>query len=141
MIRVAEPSDRLHVEALLLAEGLPLDGVADHFESYFVLEDGGRIVGAAGLELYGSAALLRSVVVATHAKRAGLGSLLTERALEEARARGAENVYLLTTTAEDFFPRFGFEPVARDDVPIAVRSSREFQGACPASAVVMRRRR
>jgi amino-acid N-acetyltransferase len=49
-------------------------------------------------------------------------------------------VFLLTTTAERFFPRFGFEEIARDEVPASVQASVEFQSACPASAIVMRKR-
>ena len=54
-----------------------------------------------------------------------------------ARERGVSAIFLLTTTAEDFFPRFGFERVSRAAVPESVRASVEFQSACPASAVVM----
>ena len=141
MIRSAEPTDRANVEALLVAAGLPIDGVAEHFASFFVVDDGGRIVGVAGIELYGEHALLRSVAVADDAKSSGVGTLLTQRVLEEAAARGARAVYLLTTTAERFFPRFGFERITREDVPDGLRASREFQGACPTSATVMRRQR
>jgi amino-acid N-acetyltransferase len=49
-------------------------------------------------------------------------------------------VFLLTTTAEGFFPRFGFEAVRHADVPASVQASVEFQSACPASAIVMRKR-
>jgi amino-acid N-acetyltransferase len=139
MIRGAEPSDRERVESLLVASGLPLDGVVDHFSSFFVVDDGDEIVGVAGVELYGKDALLRSVAVSSHTKGTGVGTLLTRRAIDEACARGARAIYLLTTTAEQFFPRFGFERVSREEVPEGVRVSREFQGACPASATVMRR--
>jgi amino-acid N-acetyltransferase len=138
MIRPAGPDDRDAVEALLRAAGLPTDGVADHLDTFFVVDDGGQIIGSAGLELYGEHALLRSVAIDPEARRSGLGSTLTRRALDEARARGAQAVYLLTTTAEEFFPRFGFRRSAGTEVPLPVRESREFQGACPASATVMR---
>ena len=69
-----------------------------------------------------------------------MGHHLTEAALNLARTRGADTVFLLTTTAEKFFPRFGFEPISREDVPASVQASIEFQSACPASAVVMRKR-
>jgi amino-acid N-acetyltransferase len=49
-------------------------------------------------------------------------------------------VFLLTTTAEAFFPKFGFEQIQRIDVPISLQASVEFQSACPASAIVMRKR-
>ncbi len=139
MIRAAKPSDRADVEALLVAARLPTEGVAEHFGSFFVVEEEGRVMGAAGLEAYGPDVLLRSVVIAKEARGAGVGSRLTRRAVDEARARGARAVYLLTTTAASFFPRFGFERVARGDVPASMQASRELQGACPASAVVMRR--
>ena len=140
MIRWAEPADLASVEALVRGAGLPLDGLSDHFGHFFVFDDGGTILGTAGLEMHGAYALLRSLVVANAARGRGLGALLTARALGEATARGIRAVYLLTTTAETFFPRFGFQRIARDDVPPALRASRELQGACPASAVVMERR-
>jgi amino-acid N-acetyltransferase len=138
VIRSAQPEDRAHVEALLIAAGLPTEGVAEHFGSFFVVDDGGRVVGAAGVELYGESALLRSVVVTGDLKGRGWGSTLTRRALGEAQARGARVAYLLTTTADGFFPRFGFERITRGEVPPAVACSCEFQGACPATAIAMR---
>ena len=138
MIRTAEPEDRPGVEALLVAANLPVDGVAGHFATFFVVDEGAQIVGAAGIELYDKYALLRSVVVADDRRGAGLGALLTRRALDEAEARGVGAIFLLTSTAEAFFPRFGFAPVPREEVPERVRTSREFQGACPASATAMR---
>jgi amino-acid N-acetyltransferase len=139
MIRAANAGDREAVEALLAASGLPTDGVAEHFGSFLVAEQGGRIVGAVGVELYGRDALLRSVVVAKEARSAGLGMTLTRRAIDEARARGVRTLYLLTTTAETFFPRAGFVSVSRDEVPRGVQASRELNGACPASSTLMRR--
>jgi amino-acid N-acetyltransferase len=140
MIRGAQPPDRSAVEALLAAAGLPTEGVDEHLDSFFVEDDGGRVVGAVGLELYGEDGLLRSVVVAGSARGAGLGSTLTRRALDEARARGVRTVYLLTTTAEAFFPRFGFERTTREDIPERLQASRELRGACPSTAVAMRLR-
>jgi amino-acid N-acetyltransferase len=65
---------------------------------------------------------------------------LSEAALALARERGSRIAFLLTTTAERFFPKLGFEPIVRDEVPASVQASIEFQSACPASAVVMRKR-
>jgi amino-acid N-acetyltransferase len=58
--------------------------------------------------------------------------------LDRARERGVREMYLLTTTAERWFPRFGFTRIAREQVPDAVRGSVEFREACPAFAAVMR---
>ncbi len=138
MIRGAREDDRAAIEALLRSAQLPIEGVADHLGSFFVAEDGDRTLAVGGLEAYGEVALLRSVAVALDARSSGLGSLVTHRVLDEARVRGMTSVYLLTTTAERFFPRFGFEVIERSEVPQPMRASRELQGACPASAIVMR---
>ena len=65
--------------------------------------------------------------------------LLPNTFRDTAKPLGMSAIYLLTTTAERFFPRFGFEVVTREDVPDSVKASVEFQGACPATAVIMRR--
>jgi amino-acid N-acetyltransferase len=119
---------------------LPLAGVDEHVQTLIVARDGSHVVGTAAVELYPDGALLRSVAVDPSRQGRRLGHQLTEAALNLARAHGADTVFLLTTTAERFFPRFGFEPITRDDVPASVQDSVEFQSACPASAIVMRRR-
>jgi len=128
------------VEALLEREHLPLAGLRDHGEYVLVARAGNRIVGCAALELYEDGALLRSLAVEAEHRGSGLGSELTHAALRMADTRGMPAVYLLTTTAERFFPRFGFEVVDRADVPHSVRQSVEFSYACPSSALVMRKR-
>jgi len=92
-----------------------------------------------GLEVYGNCALLRSAVVDAGRRGSGLGIDLVESLLRRAGTRGVREIYLLTTTAEHFFPRFGFARISRGDVAPAVRASEEFRGACPDSAVAMRR--
>jgi amino-acid N-acetyltransferase len=138
VIRGAEPRDLSGVVLLLAGAGLPTEGVDEHLRSFFVEDEDGRLSGVAGLELYGEHALLRSVVVAGSARGTGLGSTLTRHALEEARVRGVHAVYLLTTTAEAFFPRFGFARIAREEIPESLQASQELRGACPSTAIAMR---
>lgn len=137
VIRPARKGDRVVVEGLIEGAGLPLAGVRESFDHFFVAEYGAEVAGAAGLERHGGDGVLRSVVVAPSARGRGLGSRLTERALEAARSAGLRRVYLLTTTAESYFPRHGFEPIAREAASPAVRRSVEFREACPESAVAM----
>jgi len=139
-IRRAKDSDLIAVERLLAASDLPIDGVRDNFSSFVVADDNGAIAGAIGLEKYGSAALLRSAVVDEKSRGSGIGRKLVEQLLQRAEEAGVDELYLLTTTAEDYFPRFGFIRTSREDVPDAVKSSAEFRGACPDTAVVMTRR-
>jgi amino-acid N-acetyltransferase len=138
-LRSATPDDLPAVMSLLERSSLPTEGVSDNFSRFILAEDQGRLVGAVGLELYGASALLRSAAVEESWRGTGVGRVLVERALDVARERGIDDVYLLTTTAENYFPRFGFTCVSRDAVAEGVRASVEFQSACPASATVMRR--
>jgi amino-acid N-acetyltransferase len=140
MIRRATAADTTDVEALLTASHLPLEGVREALGCFVVAHDEGRLVGVAGIEecgVRGEHALLRSVAVDPAWRSRGLGRILVERAIELAESRGAKALYLLTTTAERYFPSFGFEQTSRDAVPEDVRATAEFQGACPSSATVM----
>jgi amino-acid N-acetyltransferase len=138
-IRLATPGDFAGVVGLLEAADLPTAGLKPALPDFLVAEDRGRIVGAIGLEVYGNCALLRSAVVDPGRRGSGLGRDLVESLLERARARAVREIYLLTTTAERYFTRFGFLPISRTEVASAVRASEEFRGACPDSAVAMRR--
>lgn len=138
-VRAASEQDWDAISALLKRKGLPLAGARDHLAHFVVAEDeASALAGVGGLEVYGEAALLRSLVVAT--SHQGLGTTLVEALIERARALGVTELVLLTTTAAGFFPRFGFARIDRAEVPVAVLASREFQGACPSSAQAMRAR-
>lgn len=136
-VRPAAPGDLAAVERILTASGLPLDGVREALPNFVVAEAGGEVVGVAGLEVRHDNALLRSVAVSPDWRSHGLGRALVTRVISDAEARGIRALYLLTTTAERYFPSFGFRKTTRQEVPAAVRETSEFQGACPASAIVM----
>ena len=125
------------VLALLEGSGLPKEGFEEHLATALAAREGGRVVGSAALEIYGTSALLRSVAVASKRRGEGLGERLTQEALKLARERGAERAYLLTETADGFFGRFSFRGVSRSEVPERVRGSVEFVSACPESARAM----
>ncbi len=137
-IRPATERDLPAITALLETNKLPLAGVEAYVATTLVLQRNARVVACAAVEMHGAAGLLRSVAVQEELRGEGLGHQITQAALDLARARGLTSVYLLTTTAEKFFPRFGFREVAREDVDAEVQKSVEFTKACPASAVAMR---
>ena len=137
-LRAATRADWDAIAALLGACGLPLAGAEPHVEEFVVATRGDAIVGCAGLERHGAAALLRSVAVAPELRGTGLGVALVEAAIARARAGGVDTLALLTTTAERYFPRFGFRVAPRDALPESLHASEELRGACPASAVAMR---
>ncbi|XXF77934.1 arsenic resistance N-acetyltransferase ArsN2 [Myxococcaceae bacterium GXIMD 01537] len=135
--RPARPEDLRAVEALLSDAGLPRQGVAAHLTHFVVAERAGVLVAAAGVERYETSGLLRSVVVDAAQKGIGVGAALVRRLIEKADAEGLHALFLLTTTAADYFPRFGFARIDRAQLPGELHASEELRGACPASAVVM----
>ena len=138
-LRTARKGDLPAVERLLTASSLPLEGVAENIDTFVVAESGGELVGVAGLEVCCSNALLRSTAVDPAWRGHGVGRQLVERIIADAESRGIRGLYLLTTTAERYFPSFGFVRTTREAVPEEVRATAEFKDACPASAVVMTR--
>ncbi len=135
----ATAADRRYVESLLERNGLPAADVPPERDAlclYVCLRDGER-TGAGGTELHGNVGLLRSVVVEEGARGEGIGRGLCERLAERASAAGVERLYLLTTTAADFFRDLGYENVARADVPAAVRETSQFSELCPSTAVCL----
>jgi N-acetylglutamate synthase-like GNAT family acetyltransferase len=138
-IRTATDGDLASVGRLLEAADLPQEGLGDQWGSgYAVAVEDGEVVGAAGIERYGRYGLLRSVVTDPRRRGRGIGEALVGNRLAWAGTEGLDGVYLLTTTAAAYFPRLGFERVARDDLPLEIRESKEFATVCPASAVAMR---
>lgn len=125
------------IAQLLMAAGLPLDGARDHMDHFIVGEIDGELACAGGLEVYGADALLRSVVVAEEMRGRSCARQLLDLLIQDCIKLGVTRVYLLTTTAQAYFSKLGFTVVDRAEIPEPVRRSREFQGACPASATAM----
>ena len=138
-IRRATAGDLAAIETLLSRAGLPLAGVRDSIDNFFVADAMNTVVGSVGIEAHGSFALLRSAAVSEALRGRGVGRRLIEAVIEDSQQKGLHAVYLLTTTAENYFPSFGFERVERLSVPSELEASPEVQGACPASATVMRK--
>ena len=124
--------------ALLSSAHLPTEDLTPaHCESFFFTGPADAPTGLVGLELFGDVALLRSLVVAAQRRGQGAGRTLLEHAESHARDRGVRALYLLTTTAENFFARHGYQRAERDSAPAAIRATREFAGICPASSAFM----
>jgi L-amino acid N-acyltransferase YncA len=136
--RAATAADWAPVAALLTQALLPLAGAEAHLDQFLLAFRDDELVASAGLEVYGSTALLRSVAVSQGERSTGLGQEIVRRLLDRAYETGLKMIVLLTTTADRFFPRFGFVRVTRAEVPGEVFTSPEFQGVCPTSSTVMR---
>jgi amino-acid N-acetyltransferase len=136
-ITFAASEDLPRVLALLEQCGLPQAGLDTTAPQILVAWDDETLVGCAALEEYGTAALLRSVAVDPARRSQQLGTLLVHRLLDYAREHGIQDLYLLTETAGEYFPRFGFHPITREAVSPAIHQSIEWTTACPDSAQAM----
>jgi len=128
VLRSARPGDIPEIERLLAAEWLPPMAITEFLPSFWVLERDGRVAGCAGIEIYGEAAVLRSVAVAPELRGTGEGDQLVRTALDYAREHEAKTVYLFTMHAAPFFARHGFVPVTTDDFEPSVRESWQYVG-------------
>jgi amino-acid N-acetyltransferase len=136
----ARPHDLRGALDVLGRSELTEQDVAERWGHYFVVrEDDGRVVAVAGLEVHGEDGLLRSVAVDPDYRGQGLAASLVEAAMDRARLVRLRSVYLLTTTARDYFARHAFADVPREEAPVAIRESWEFRTGCPSTAAFMKR--
>jgi amino-acid N-acetyltransferase len=136
----AAAGDLPAIRALLRSCDLRDDDVGEAGQHFFLARGGADLAGCIGIEVHGQDALLRSFAVSPAWRRQGLGAALHERAMTMARELGIRDLYLLTTTVRERALRDGFEDVARETVPEAIREGSQFRGLCPASAACMRAR-
>lgn len=134
----AGPADEPEIIQLLRSCGLPTEDLAAGLPHFFVAKSGGALIGCVGLELFGSSALFRSLAVNPSWRGRGLSGELWQLARREAIEAGVENIFLLTTTAEALFTKWGFVRTSRDTAPLRIQKSREFASLCPSSAAFMR---
>ena len=136
-IRFADPGADSAVRALLQEAELPFDDISSHLRNFILAFSAEELVGTVGIEFYGRYALLRSLAVTASLRGSGIGGLLYDQVINHARSRGAEEVYLLTTTAETFFSRRGFRRMDRESLPEPIQRTEECRELCPAAATCM----
>lgn len=127
------------IRRLLVAALLPSGDVGGPNQRFIVARQGGRVVGCAGLETFGEDGQLRSMAVHWTSRNGGLGSRLHGRLLFEALQAGVRNLYVVTTTAADFFTRQGYRKVRATDVPPGVLASEEYATFVPGGGVALSR--
>jgi amino-acid N-acetyltransferase len=139
-LRALVAADMPAVRALLAASELPTEDIDDASISLVGAFDGDVLVGVIGLQACGGVGLLRSLAVAPSHRDRGIARALCQRVFAMTGERAMTSLWLLTTSAKDYFTRLGFDAVARDEAPEAIRSNAQFTALCPSSAQVMRRR-
>lgn len=123
---------------LLRSNGLPYEDIPSKICYLFIGYVGSRIIGIGGMEIYGNYGLLRSLVIEESLRGKGYGFALCNKLIEHGRLKGINEIHLLTTTADDFFKKIGFERIERNMAPAVIQNTTEFKSLCPSSAVCMR---
>ncbi len=136
----ASDTDRSSLETLLHSLNLPIEDLPGTLENFIIAKEAGNIIGSAGLEVYGSYALLRSLAVSTSTQGKGVGHRLYRAIMQLATEKAVKEVYLITTTAAPFFEKQGFVKADRLSVPAPIRNTAQFSSVCPSSATVMQRK-
>ena len=132
----AQEADISAIKTLLAEAELPGD-VEGHRDDFLVARHEKKVVGCVGMEVRGSDALFRSLVVTLAYRGLGMARRLYESLVAHARTRGVERAYLLTTTVEPLAKAWGFRRIDRAQVPKRIQDTSEFRGGCCASAVAM----
>lgn len=104
---------------------------------FMAARKGGQIIGAAGLEVRGDTALMRSVAVAEKHRGEKIGAGLVRAVEQLARSLGVKTAWLLTLTAPGFFEKLGYGVADRASAPAAIRDTSEFATQCPRTATCM----
>lgn len=132
-------NERLQAIAILQQQKLPTSDI-DEDKLLYLLMSGENIIGTAGLEIFEDCALLRSVSVIKEEQGKGYGKIINNEIENYAKESGINCLYLLTTTAKDFFDKQGYCVIKRHESPAALQQTAEFTSLCPSTAVVMKKR-
>ncbi len=97
----------------------------------------GEIVGTIGLEIVSNDGLVRSLAISDKFRGQGVAKDLATAIERYARSKGVNTLYLITTTAENFFTKSGYEGIPRESAPDNVKSLDEFQRFTAKTAVCM----
>ena len=132
------PGEAAAVKTLIAEAGLGADDLEQHkLDHFIVARKGDALVGTVGLEPAGDCALLRSLAVAAAHRRQAIAARLVTAIERYARSHGVTQMYLLTTTAADFFVKQGYHTVLRESAPDTLQATEEFRSICPDTAACL----
>lgn len=89
----------------------------DNMRDYFVYEEQGKVIGTGAFHIcWEDLAEIRSLCVTESSRGKGIGRMLVEACIEEARKLNIAKVFLLTYQ-EEFFGKCGFTLVDKKELP------------------------
>lgn len=94
-----------------------LSELYENIRDFSVVRSGDEVIGCAALHVFWSdLAEIRAVAVVEGMQTQGVGQLVTEACIKEAKDLGIETLFCLTYKP-DFFERFGFRQVDKKELP------------------------
>lgn len=133
----SEPNLAKVSQLLSQADLVPIGLENDQLHLFCELAEEEQLIGVIGVEVYGSACLLRSLAVREDRRNAGIARMLLKEALAFAQQSQCFDVYIITETIGDTMLRYGFTNITRKDVPQEILQSPFFNGICPCTSQVM----
>jgi amino-acid N-acetyltransferase len=124
--------------ALLKKNNLPTEDL-DPGKQLFVVEEGAEVIATVAVEYDFNDALLRSLSVAEEKRKTGVGVELVNFIEDYVRKQGVQNLYLLTTTAADFFLKRGYQIIDRGSVPHFIQNTKEYSVLCASASTLMKK--
>jgi len=131
--------DLENVLRLLKLVDLPIEGVKEHFQNFFLIKEDNLAIGCIGIEIYGQVGLLRSLAVHPSFQNKGLGQKLVGWIERYSTEKGINSIYLLTETAENFFLKLGYQFIPREKTDPKIKQSIEFTTLCPSAPVMVKK--
>jgi amino-acid N-acetyltransferase len=124
MLRHAHISDARAIHALLLdfsrdgqLLGRSLADIYNVIRDFYVFEVDGKILGVGALAIFWEdLAEVRSLAVTVEQQGRGIGRMIVERCLDEAREMGLKRVFSLTYQP-GFFKKLGFADIEKTELP------------------------
>lgn len=123
---------------LLKKNNLPTEDINPGTQ-LFVMEEDDSVVATVAVEYDYDTALLRSLSVSQEKRNSGIGIMLVEFIEDYVQKQGVQTIYLLTTTAEDFFLKRGYQTTDRKAVPGFIKNTSEYSTVCSSSSTVMKK--
>lgn len=124
MIRKAKIRDIKQIQGLINSFAkddlmLPrsINELYENLRDFFVYEDKNKIIGCGALHIsWDDLAEIKSLAVARKHHKEGIGMVLVEACIQEARELGAKKIFVLTY-APNFFKKFSFRKITHNKLP------------------------
>ena len=139
-MRESRQADLKRVCEILSGFDLPIEDIDSlNLEEFWVAAIQGQVIGVGGIERNNDIGLIRSLAVQEGHHGNGIGKELYNFIEKYALDKGVLRLYLLTTTAEKYFARLGYDVIDRNSAPKSIKESTQFRTLCPQSAVLMQK--